>query len=291
MKVKVVKTRYWRPGEDYLAAIADNTRRFLRDGDVLVVSEKALSVAKGNVVDEGVVEAGLLARILVVFWMRFLWGCFLGRVCHFRDETLARLRNYPLEEGARHKQTALRSAGFMQALKYGSEGGIDMSNLPLSYVCLPLKSPEEEAKRIQRTLEERLGKKITVVIADTDSTFSYRNFHFTSRPSPVKGIKSFGGAFSFIAGRALRLRQRATPLAVAGEEMGVEEALNVAEAVHHARGYGAGRTVWDMRRRFDVGFSRVTWEMLGGVDHFPIVIIRRSKRNIDGKRRPIPSDK
>jgi len=276
LKVKVVKTRYWQPGEDYLAAIADNTRRFLRDGDVLVVSEKALSVAKGSIVDEGVVEAGLLARILVVFWMRFLWGRFFGRLCHFRDETLVRLRNYPLEEGARHKQSALRCAGFMQALKYGSEGGIDMSNLPLSYACLPLKSTQEEAKRIRSMLEEKLKKRVTVVISDTDSTFSYRSFHFTSRPNPIKGIKSFGGAFSFIAGRALRLRQRATPLAVVGEEMGVEEALNLAEAAHHARGYGAGRTVWDMRRRFGVDFSKVTWEMLGEVDHSPIVIIRRN---------------
>lgn len=275
MRVKVVKVRYWRPGADYLSAIADGARRFLRDGDVVVVSEKALSVAEGNIVDEAGVEAGLLAKLLAGFWMRFIWGCFLGRVCHFREESLRRLRSYPLEEGARHKQTALRCAGFLQALKYGSEGGIDMSNLPLSYACLPLKSPREEAQRIRSMLEERLNRKVTVIISDTDSTFSWRGFHFTSRPNPVKGIQSFGGAFSFVAGRALRLRQRATPLAVAGETLSVEWALNLAEAAHHARGYGAGRTVWDMRRRFGVGFSEVTWEMLEKVDHFPLVIIRR----------------
>lgn len=247
----------------------------MRDGDVLVVSEKALSIAERNIIDEDKVRAGLLARILVILCMRFLWGRFLGRVCHFRDKTIARLRNYPLEEGAAHKQAVLRYAGFMQALKYGSEGGIDLSNLPLFYACLPLKNPREEAERIRREIEEKTKKKITVIISDTDSTFSYRSFHFTSRPNPMRGIKSFGGAFSFIFGRALKLRQRATPLAVVGSEISVEEALNLAEIAHHARGYGVGRTVWDMRRRFGVEFPRVTWEMLEKVDHSPIVLIRR----------------
>lgn len=43
--------------------------------------------------------------------------------------------------------------------------------------------------------------------------------------------------------------------------------------------YGAGRTVWDMSRRFGVDFSNVTWEMLEQVDHFPIVLVRRTLFN------------
>lgn len=275
MRVKIIKTRYWRPGEDYLKSISDSTRRFLRDGDVLAVSEKALSVAKGNIINEGKVRVGLLAIILVRLFMRFLWGRFLGGVCHFREETIMRLRNYPLKEGAAHKQAVLQYVSLLQALKYGSEGGIDVSNLPLSYACLPLKNPKKEAECIQREIE-KTGRKITVIICDTDSTFSYHGFHFTSRPNPIRGIKSFGGVFSFIFGRALKLRQRATPLAVAGSRMSVEKALNLAEVAHHARGYGAGRTVWDMKRRFDVDFSGITWEMLEQVDHFPIVLIRKT---------------
>lgn len=276
MRVRTVKTRYWLPGEDYLKSISDSTQRLLRNEDILVVSEKALSVASGNIVDEGKVKAGLLARVLVIVCMRFIWGRFLGRICHFRDDTMERLRSYPLPEGAVHKQTVLRYAGFIQALKYGSEGGIDVSNVPFSYTCFPLKDPQGEAERIRMEIEERTGKKITVIISDTDSTFSYHNFHFTSRPNPIEGIKSFGGAFSFVLGRALKLRQRATPLAVVGSEISVEEALNFVEVAHHARGYGAGRTVWDMRQRFGVDFSGVTWEMLQRIDHFPIVLLRRT---------------
>ena len=276
MKVKVVKTGYWRPREKYLKAISDSTQKLLRDNDILVVSEKALSVAKGNIIDEGKVKPGLLAKILVTLWMRFLWGRFFGKLCKFRVEAIKHLRNYPLEQGAAHKQAVLQCAGFMQALKYGSEGGIDMSNLPFSYTCLPLDNPREEAERIQREIKDKTGKKVTVIISDTDSTFSYHNFHFTSRPNPIKGIKSFGGALSFILGRALKLRQRATPLAVVGSNLRVEEALNLVEVTHHARGYGAGRTVWDMTQRFGVELSEATWSMLDKVDHFPIVLIRRT---------------
>jgi len=277
LKVKVIRgVEYWRPRADYLKLIYDNTHRFLRDGDILVISEKALSVAKGNIINERAFRPSLLAKMLAKIGMRFLWGCFLGKVCHFKAETIMRLRNYPLKEGAAHKQSVLQFAGFMQALKYGSEGGIDTSNVPFSYACLPLNNPKKEAMHIRRELEVKDRKKITIIISDTDSTFSYHNFHFTSRPNPIRGIKSFGGAFSFVLGRALKLRQRATPLAVVGSEIGIEEALNLVEIAHHARGYGAGRSVWDMRLRFGVGFSNVTWEMLEQVNHFPLVLIRRT---------------
>jgi F420-0:gamma-glutamyl ligase-like protein len=256
--------------------ILDNTQKLLRDNDIVVISEKALSVAKGNIIDEGKVKPGLLAKILATLWMRFIWGRFLGKLCKFRVETIKRLRNYPPKQGAAHKQAVLQYAGFIHALKYGSEGGIDLSNLPFSYACLPLDNPREEAERIRREIGGKTGKKVTVIISDTDSTFSFHNFHFTSRPNPIRGIKSFGGALSFILGRALGLRQRATPLAVIGSTLGVEEALNLGEVSHHVRGYGAGRTVWDMTQRFGVEFSEVTWETLDKVDHFPIVLIRRT---------------
>ncbi|MFH0896916.1 MAG: hypothetical protein V1850_02560, partial [Candidatus Bathyarchaeota archaeon] len=78
-------------------------------------------------------------------------------------------------------------------------------------------------------------------------------------------------------GRALKLKQRATPLAVVDFDISVERALNLVELAHHARGYGAGRTVWDMQERFNVGFTGVTWEMLEKIDHFPIVLMRKHR--------------
>ena len=56
-----------------------------------------------------------------------------------------------------------------------------------------------------------------------------------------------------------------------------EEALEIAEVANRVRGFGAGRTVWDMAERFGVGLADVSWGMLETVKHKPIVIVR-SKR-------------
>ena len=86
---------------------------------------------------------------------------------------------------------------------------------------------------------------------------------------------SFGGFVSFFLGRFLKLRQRATPLAMVGLKLGVEDILHLAEIAHHARGYGVGRTIWDVAEKYGINFNEVTWKLLDEVDHFPIVLIRR----------------
>lgn len=274
MKVKSVKTKFWRPGQDYLKVIVESVQPLLRNEDIVVISEKAISTSLGNIVDESKVVPGFLAKLLVIIWMRLFWGFFLGNICRFKESSINHLRFYPLEEGASHKQVVLRRSGFLSALKYGSEGGIDISNMPSSFACLPLERPEIQARQIYEELKKKTGKNITVIISDTDSTFSLHNLHFTSHPHPIKGIKSFGGVLPFILGRALKLRQRATPLAVGGVKIKVEEALLFAEIAHHIRGSGAGRTIWDMVKRYGVNFSEITWNMLDKVNHFPIVLIR-----------------
>ena len=99
---------------------------------------------------------------------------------------------------------------------FGSEGGIDGSNLPYSYVSLPLENADELAKNIQSEIQFKLQKSVCVIIADTDKTYRFRNFFFTPRPNPLKGIQSFGGATTYVAGRMLNFKRSSTPLAVAG---------------------------------------------------------------------------
>ena len=276
MKTRPVRTPYWRPGYDYIAIIVRSVRQHLKDGDIIVVSEKAISTARGQIVDEAKVVPSLLAKIIATIWMPIIWGYILGPLCRFKAPTIRRLRSYPPREGAAHKHIAIHYAGLLHALKYGSEGGIDLSNLPFSYAALPLKDSRKEAELIRKCVEEVTRRRVTVMIADTDSTFSMRGIHFTSRPSPIRGIHYFPGPLPFVLGRALRLRQRATPLAVAGSDLSVDEALTVAERAHHARGYGAGRTVWDMAEGSGLGVSGVTWEMLDKSRHYPIVLVRMS---------------
>lgn len=267
-------TAFWRPGEDYVEQIIRVLRDKVEDGDIITVSEKAIATASGNMVDESAVKTSLLAMTLAAYWMRLVWGHILGPLCHLRKKTINRFRTYPIEEGGRHKQVTLRLSGFFQALMHGSEGGIDGSNLPFSYVSLPLKTPSQVANLIRNQIESRLHKEVSVMIIDTDKTYSLRNFHFTPRPNSVPKIHSNWGIFAYVLGRFLRLKQRSTPIAISGSEMSAEDTLHIAEIANRARGYGAGRNVWDMVEHFGVSFTEVTWEMLESIEHKPVVIVQ-----------------
>jgi F420-0:gamma-glutamyl ligase-like protein len=273
-KLLNVSTEYWRPGDNYIEQIVENVKGKIADGDIITISEKAIATASKNIVDEDDVKPLLGAKLIARFWMRIVWGYFLGTLCHFGGRLLHRLRNYPHEMGSRHKQVALQHAGLLQALMFGSEGGIDGSNLAYSYVSLPLENADEIAQRIRRRVRRELGKSVCIMIVDTDKTYSFRNFHFTPRVRPVKGIQSVDGVLLYVVGRVLRLRKRATPLAVAGCSMSAEIALEIAEVANRVRGFGAGRTVWGMAERFNVQLTDVSWELLETVKHKPIVVVR-----------------
>jgi F420-0:gamma-glutamyl ligase-like protein len=279
-KALAVSTGYWKPSEDYIANIIESAKSKLKDGDIVTVSEKAISTASGKIVDESKIKPSLTARFLAKYWTHIVWGYLLGPLCHLRKETIQRLKNYPIREGARHKQVALQYAGFLQALMHGSEGGIDGSNLPYSYVSLALKDASKIAWKIRTAIEQTLGRNVTVLIVDTDKTFSLHSFHFTSRPVSLKGIHSNDGVLAYVVGRSLKLKKRATPIAMAGKNLNAEEALNVAAIANKARGFGAGRTVWDMAEKFGVSLTQTSWEMLDKIEHKPIVIIRPAKRKI-----------
>jgi F420-0:gamma-glutamyl ligase-like protein len=190
---------------------------------------------------------------------------------------LRRLQEYPIGNGSRHKQLALQRAGLLQALMFGSEGGIDGSNLPYSLVSLPLNDADEMATKVQKQIRERLGKNVNVLIVDTDKTYSFRNFHFTPRPKPLEGIHSLGGVCAYLLGRILRLKRRSTPLAVSGRRLQAEEALKIANISDRARGPGSGATVWDMAARFKVDTTDITWGMLETLQHRPIVLVREEQ--------------
>ncbi|NWG09315.1 MAG: coenzyme F420-0:L-glutamate ligase [Nitrososphaerales archaeon] len=273
-----IRTNYWQPGDDYIDIIRSSIMDKVEDGDVIVLSEKAIAVAKGRLIDESRFQPSLLAKFIARFWMRYMWGYILSKLCHIKLENVYRLRNYPKKEGAYHKQMALMYSGFLQALRHGSEGGIDVSNIPLAYACLPLADPYSETVKIRNEIQDATKKKVFVMIVDTDMTYSWYNFHITPRPRPMKGIRSFGGVIAYVIGRALKLKYRATPLAIV-PRMNVNEALYTAQSAHRARGSGAGRTVWDVAERFNVGLTDVTWEMLDRVDQYPIVLVRMSKKD------------
>ena len=271
-----VVTSYWKPGDDFIRQITDVIAKKIDDSDFVVVSEKALSTAMGNIFDESRVRSSFNAKVIVNCWMRVCWGHVLSPLLHLGPKLTQNLREYPIDSGSRHKQLALDRAGFLQALMFGSEGGIDGSNLPYSYVSLPLANAQEIAERIREEIRRTLGKNVTVAVVDTDKTFTFLNFHFTPRPAPIRGIQGNGGVVAYIVGRIFRFRKRPTPLAVAGVEIVAEDALRIANVADKARGVGSGTTVWKMAKRFHVALTGVTWEMLRSIKHKPIVIVRKA---------------
>jgi len=270
-----ITTKYWKPNMKYLEIILGALKNKVVDGDFVVLSEKALSTAQGRIMNESGVNPNFNANIISRLWMRIVWGYFLDTLCHFGPNLSRRLREYPLEAGSRHKQVALQQAGLMQALMWGSEGGIDGSNLPYSFVSLPLENPYELANEIQRQILLKLKKKVFVIIVDTDKTYSFRNFYFTPRPKHIKGIHSIGGVIPYIIGRFFRFRKRPTPLAVAGDGVQAKEVLKIANIADRARGPGSGATVWDMAASLNSSVTGITWEMLSNVRHKPLVIVRK----------------
>lgn len=277
-KALAVTTKYWRPRENYLKEIINGVKEKVSDGDFVVISEKAISTATSNIVNENMIKSSLCAELIANYWMQIVCGYLLGPLCHFRERLLQYLREYPVEMGSRHKQVALQQAGLLQALMFGSEGGIDGSNLAYAYVSLPLSNAHEIAEKIHDQIQLRLGKNVVVMIVDTDKTYSFKNFHFTPRPKPMKNIHSFGGFITYVIARMFKLKKRPTPIAEAGGKTSVEEALKISNVANRVRGFGAGKTVWDMTEKFKVGLTDVSWEMLETVKHKPIAIIRKSRK-------------
>ena len=270
---RAIRTRYWKPGDNYREIIVESISKESQDGDILAISEKALAVAQGRIVDESCSGPGPLARALADFWMRLMWGLVLGRLCHLKPTNIMHLRKYPPLEGAKHKQICLKHSGLFQALRPFSEGGIDTTNLPFSLASLPLEFPRQLAEEIRAAIADKLGKDIVVVIVDSDKTYSRCGVHFASRPTDILGIVNLG-FFAYLVGRAFRWKARSTPLAWAGSDVTSEYALRVAGLANKARGCGAGKTAWDMAMRFGVGLTQVNWDMLEQVEHRPLVILR-----------------
>ena len=135
-------------GADLGALIADHAQ--LEAGDVVIVSQKAVSKAEGRVVRLDDVEASERARELAA-------------------QHDPRQLEVILREAVRVVRTrpplviAETQHGFVCA-----SAGVDASNAPEpdTLVLLPL-DPDSSAEAIRRTLEERTGHDVSVIVSDS----------------------------------------------------------------------------------------------------------------------------
>ncbi|MEM2740405.1 MAG: hypothetical protein QXQ29_06360 [Candidatus Bathyarchaeia archaeon] len=282
-RVKVFESCYWIPGYDFEGEIISRVSRYARSCDYLVISEKAVATALGYLVDESKLEPGLPARILARVWIPVFWGYILGVLCSLKPTTLIKLRVYPYIDGARHKEAAIRFVGPIAALKHFSEGGLDVNNLPYSYASIPLPRCRayEVASKIRGKLVDRYGLDLTVVIVDSDHTFSWRSIHISSRQS-VDGIINLS-TLGFIIGASLRWKARPTPIAISGSYSSLEEVLEVCRVADRAMGYGLGRDIWDASSRFDIQLTGLTWDILMMHPHKPYALVRRIDKLLDSR--------
>lgn len=135
-------------GDDLGALIADRAR--LEAGDVVVVSQKAVSKAEGRVVRLADVEASARARELAADHDPRQLEVILREAVR-----LVRTRPPLVIAETRH--------GFVCA-----SAGVDASNAPEpeALVLLPL-DPDASAEAIRRTLRERTGRDVGVIVSDS----------------------------------------------------------------------------------------------------------------------------
>jgi F420-0:gamma-glutamyl ligase-like protein len=272
--------KYWIPGTNVVDEIVKAYGKLLRDGDLIAISEKAICTAKGNIYDESrIVSVDPITKISSYIVNKVLWGKVLSS--KLPSEAVEMIRWVPIRYVASHKKLALKYGGLIQFLKPYSEAGIDATNLPYTYVSLPLRKADREARYIKYKVERKLKIKVNILIVDTDRTFKIKgvdNIAITTRPSTIKGLIDMGG-LGFIIGKIFKnkfFEEYPTPIAYKGEYMNLTDILRATKFADKLMGHGFGRDVMEMLKRVGKGsFEEIKWIDMYRIKHYPAVVIRK----------------
>ncbi|MCE5214101.1 MAG: coenzyme F420-0:L-glutamate ligase [Methanobacterium sp.] len=267
-----VKTDYIKPGESY-QSIIEESGELLEDGDYLVISETPIATSQNRLVDESSFKPSLISILLADVWSKYIWGYILGPLFRIKRRTIKNLRKLP-REARSHKKLILQYYGLKHALKPASEAGVDLSNVPGSFVCLLPEDPQDVVQDIQQKIKSNYHKDVSVMIIDTDATYQLGGMIFTSIPLAMPGIKKNLGVFAYLLGRWGKIKGP-TPLAVSNNK-NVDEIIRIAKKAedYHQKQDHNLETVYDMKNTFHKDITEVTIEMLQSIEHMPAVIVR-----------------
>jgi coenzyme F420-0:L-glutamate ligase/coenzyme F420-1:gamma-L-glutamate ligase len=143
-----------RPGDDLAALVlagAATSGIALRDGDVLVVTQKVVSKAEGRLVNLREVEPSDLAARFAVQWQkdpRYI------EVVLRESARIVRMDRGLIIAQTRH--------GFVCA-----NAGVDASNVAGDEVCLLPRDPDASAAALRAALAERAGADVAVIVSDS----------------------------------------------------------------------------------------------------------------------------
>ncbi len=153
MKVYGLKTRLIKEGDDICKILIQSiceSGLSLKDGDVLVVTSKAVSTAEGRIVHLENIKTRREAREIGEKYS--LKPEFMELIMREADEILGGVK------------------GAVYTYKKGlliANAGIDSSNAPENCVILHPVDPHRSAEEIRRRIMEETGKKVAVIIADS----------------------------------------------------------------------------------------------------------------------------
>jgi len=183
---------------------------------------------------------------------------------------------------------SLRLGGIKHFLKPLSEAGIDTTNLPYTYVSIPLKNVDKIISELKSRIETLTSMRIHILVVDSDKCFQprrYRNIAFATRSVKIKGIIDLG-AIAYFMGKKFKKYFIAypTPVAYTGPWLGLKTLLRIAKIVDEIRGSGVGANIVEALRLLDVkSFDSMKWKDLMGLKHYPVAIVR-VRRRITGTR-------
>jgi len=284
VRVKVFRKpfEYWLPGSNIARNIASKYKGCLDDGSIVVVTEKAVSVALGNIYDESVIKVDPISSYLTKIISSHLWGRLLYRFFKHRENFLQIIEEVPLEYLAAHKKLSVKYGGLLSFIKPYSEAGIDTTNLPYYYVSLPLKDADKIARELREEIVKLVNRDVYVLLVDSDRTFKPKylsSLAISTRPSYVKGVVDLGG-LGFILGRlfAKKFAEFPTPVAYDGYWLGLPRILKMAKIAEKQLGHGLGITAVEMLKNLGKSsFSEVKWTDMCKIRHYPAVVIKIEK--------------
>lgn len=276
LKVFRIKSSYWYPGTDVYAKVAELVKPVIRDQDFVVVSEKPILIALGSIYDEKVIPLDSLTEFVTKV-LSSLWLSFFRK---FPSPVVEEaLRNTSLKNLAKHKKLVLKYSSLLHFLKPVSEAGIDASNLPYHYVAIPMRGMSKVVEGIRRTLAERLGVNVNVMVIDSDRMVVFkrcRGIAIAPRPTEYRYVIDLGVLsyiMRFLLGGKVRLYP--TIVAYAGKQYPLHLLLKIAKKADKAIMSGLGRTAIEMLRNLNkTSFDEVKWSDMNKAKHYPIAIVR-----------------
>lgn len=194
-----------KEGDD-LARLIVNSFGNVEEGDVLVVTSKVISKAKGYLIDVENVRPSKTAKVISFISGKPAWFvelCLNNSKGIFACIPIYELLSKPEvlriiaedEDGALEVLRKDRAMLVMEMAdgRLASDSGIDLSNLPAGIAAYPPPNPDEEAKEIRERIRELTGVDVAVIVTDTE--FSLTRFGSVDIAIGCSGIRPVESKF------------------------------------------------------------------------------------------------